>query len=176
MTGNVSQGRTCEYLITQYDPVTGSPNNTNTYDITVDVEYVNSDTYLGVYKYNINTQNTELVEEAGAGFTGAIETTVTTPFEIYVQMYPNSTSSSAIFNISSAIVVNTGGNNTTSNTTGNSTTPSTNTTSTATTANTTSTTTTTNTTSTTTDSGISGGGIVGFFLAVFIVFFILSLC
>ena len=101
MTGNVSQGRTCEYLITLYNPATLTSNNTNTYDITVDVEYVNSDTYLGVYKYTIDTRNTELIQEVGAGFVGAIQTTVDIDSKVYVQMYPNSTSSSAIFNISS---------------------------------------------------------------------------
>ena len=157
MTGNVSQGRTYEYVITLYDPATSTSSNTNTYNITVDVEYVNSDTYLGVYKYTINTTNTELIQEVGAGFTGTIQTTVDIDSKVYVQMYPNSTSSSAIFNISSAIVSNTTENNTTSNSSGN-------------------TTTTTTTTSTTTDSGVSGGAIAGVTIVVIILLVILGLC
>ena len=52
-----------------------------------------------MYKYTLGSDNSELVREVGAGFTGAIKTTVDINTEIYVQMYPNSTSSSATFNI-----------------------------------------------------------------------------
>ena len=101
MTGNVSQGRNCEYVITLYNPISLTSTNINTYEITVDVEYVDSDTYLGVYKYTKDTRYTELIREVVAGFTGSIQTTVDIHCKVFVQMYPNSTSSSAIFNISS---------------------------------------------------------------------------
>ena len=52
-----------------------------------------------MYKYTLGSDNSELVREVGAGFTGAIQTSVDINTEIYVQMYPNSTSSSATFNI-----------------------------------------------------------------------------
>ena len=171
MTGNVSQGRTCEYVITLYDPVTFISTNINTYDISVDVEYVNSDTYLGVYKYTLDSGNTELIQEVGAGFVGSIQTTVDINFKVYVQMYPNSTSSSAIFNISSVIVSNTTENNTT---TINGSTTTTNGNTTTTSGNTT--TTIGNTTTTTTYDRISYGTFAGILAAVVFLFIIISLC
>ena len=72
--------------------------------MTVDVEFVHSDAYLGVYKYHVDAHNTELIQEVGGGYTGAIQTTVNRTYEIYVQMYPSSSSGYAIFNISSSVV------------------------------------------------------------------------
>ena len=71
--------------------------------MTVDVQYVDSDTYLGVYKYTLSTDNIQLIREVEAGFTGTIKTTVDIRTEIYVQMHPNGTSGSAIFDVSSSI-------------------------------------------------------------------------
>ena len=112
-TGIVGPGRTCEYLITLFDPAINITYDRNTYDVTVEVEYVNSDTYLGVYKYTLSSNYVELLQEVGAGYTGSIQTTVDAYTEIYVQMHPNSSSSYAIFNVSSSIVSTTG-NSTTS--------------------------------------------------------------
>ena len=69
--------------------------------MTVDVQYVDSDTYLGVYKYTLSSDNIQLIQEVEAGFTGEIKTTVDIRTEIYVQMHPNGTSGSAIFDVRS---------------------------------------------------------------------------
>ena len=99
-TGTPGTGRTCEYLISVYDPVTDSTNDTSTHDVTINVEYVHSNTYLGVYSYDVDAHTTRLVRELGAGNSGSIQVSVNSDIEVYVQMLPNSSSSYAIFTIS----------------------------------------------------------------------------
>ena len=91
-------------MITLYDPNTNSTSNGNTYNITVDVEYVSSGAYLGVYKYTLSSNYFELLQEVSAGYTGTIQTTVDRYTEIYVQMLPFSGSGNAIFNVSSIVI------------------------------------------------------------------------
>ena len=91
-------------MITLYDPNTNSTSNGNTYNITVDVEYVSSSAYLGVYKYTLSSNYFELLQEVSVGYTGTIQTTVDRYTEIYVQMLPFSGSGNAIFNVSSIVI------------------------------------------------------------------------
>ena len=115
-TGNVSSGITCKYLITNYDPITLSPNNSDTHNVTISVEYVHSDTYLGVYRYDIRSDTVELINEVGTGFTGNITSVVDLNYEVYVQMYPNNSMSSARFSIRTIKVMDGTGNTTQNNT------------------------------------------------------------
>ena len=147
-TGNVSSGRTCEYSISLYGRNPRVAYTINTFYITINVEYIHSDTYLGVYRYRLSRDSYELIYEVGAGFTGTLLTTVDINSEIYIQMYPNSTSSSAIFNISSS----TNGSNT--NTT----------------------TTTTTSTSTTSDGGVNLVAIASVILIIIILATIITSC
>ena len=91
-------------MITLYDPTNLTTSDINTYNITVDVEYVSSGAYLGVYKYTLSSNYLELLQEVSAGYTGTIQTTVDRYTEIYVQMLPFSGSGNAIFNVSSIII------------------------------------------------------------------------
>ena len=97
-------------MITLYDPVTLSSNNSNTYDVTVDVEYIHSDTHLGVYKHTLYSNSSELIQEVEAEFIGTIKTTVDINTEIYVQMYPSSSLGSSIFNITTKKIPDGNGN------------------------------------------------------------------
>ena len=99
-TGNVSSGISCQYMILILDYDTFRSNNTNTYDVTVDVEYVQDNTYLGVYKYNLFSGVLfELIREVEAGYTGSIKVTMELTNLIFVQMYPNNSVGSATFTI-----------------------------------------------------------------------------
>ena len=97
-------------MITLYDPVTLSSNNSNTYDVTVDIEYIHNDTYLGVYKHALYSNSSELIQEVEAEFIGTIKTTVDINTEIYVQMYPSSSLGYSIFNITTKKIPDDNGN------------------------------------------------------------------
>ena len=87
-------------MATLYHPVTLTANHTDDkYDITIDVDYIHSDTYLSVYKYTVASDSSELVKEVSSGFTGSIKTRLDIYTEVYVQMYPNCVTSSATFDI-----------------------------------------------------------------------------
>ena len=103
-TGVVSPGKTCQYRTYINNNFSSSgfiPNvdNETNYEVTVAVEYVHSDTVLGVYKYYKNTNTYELVTEENSGFNGNITTTIDPNTEVYVQMHSFSSSSSAGFDL-----------------------------------------------------------------------------
>ena len=88
----MSPGRTCDYRTyvnnSVSTPVYTSVNSTNvTSNVTVEVDYVYYDTYLGVYKYLIDSNSYEFVREVEENFTGNITTTIDSNTEIYVQMH-----------------------------------------------------------------------------------------
>ena len=68
--------------------------------MTVDVEYVHSSAYLGVYRYTLASDSFDLIKEVGGGYTGSIKTTTNHKNEIYVQMYPSGGTASAKFTVS----------------------------------------------------------------------------
>ena len=112
-TSIVSPGRTCEYRTYVNNNVsttvfTSGVSTSQTYNVSVSVDYVWYDTYIGVYKYFIDSNSYELVREVDEDFYGYINTTMDSNTEIYVQMhafhnlscagftvYVNSTSSSS---------------------------------------------------------------------------------
>ena len=115
-TGIVYPGRTCDYRTYLNDTVSTIPNTTLsapatptaaipfvftsteearnissanlTYSVTVSVEYVYYNTYLGVYKYHTDSNSYEFVTEVGENYVGNITTTMDGNTEIYVQMHP----------------------------------------------------------------------------------------
>ena len=92
-TSIVRPGKTCEYRTyinnTVTTPVfTSVSSTTTTYEVTVDIDYVYYDTYIGVYKYYKESNSYELVREVGQNFSGKIKTTIDDSSEIYVQMHP----------------------------------------------------------------------------------------
>ena len=103
-TGIVSPGKTCQYRTYINDTVStptffsASLDNAN-YNVTVAVDYVYDNTYLGVYKYFKFTNEYELISEVDRNFAGNITTTMDTSSEIHVQMHPFSTESCAGFNV-----------------------------------------------------------------------------
>ena len=88
-TSIVAPGRTCKYrtyISNSTSTSTGSASTT--YNVTVDINYVYYNTYIGVYRYHTNSNSYELVREVGQNFSGTINTTINETTEIYVQMHP----------------------------------------------------------------------------------------
>ena len=95
-TGIVGPGKTCDYRTYLNNTIstivfTSVSSSSVIYNVTVTVDYVWYYTYLGVYKYFIDSNSYELVREVGEYFYGNITTTMDSNTEIYVQMHPFST-------------------------------------------------------------------------------------
>ena len=101
----MAPGRTCKYrtyISNSTSTSTGSASTT--YNVTVDINYVYYNTYIGVYRYHTNSNSYELVREVGQNFSGTINTTINETTEIYVQMHPFYYLSCAGFDVSTIYV------------------------------------------------------------------------
>ena len=92
----MSPGRTCEYrtYLSSYSYYSSS-----TYLVTVEVDYVYDQTYLGVYLHYTDSNTYDLVEEVDQTFTGNITTYMNSDTDVYVQMHPFTSSSCAAFTV-----------------------------------------------------------------------------
>ena len=92
----MSPGRTCDYRIylSSYSYYSSS-----TYLVTVEVDYVYSQTYLGVYLHYTDSNTYDLVEEVNQTFTGNITTYMNSDTDVYVQMHPFTSLSCAAFTV-----------------------------------------------------------------------------
>ena len=130
-TSIVSPGRTCEYRTYVNNTVsttvfTSVASNSETYDVSINVDYVYYETYLGVYRYHTDSNSYELVREVEENFTGYINTTMDSNTEIYVQMHPFYFLSCAEFNVSVTPTSSSSSNGSTSGSTNGGTTGGTN--------------------------------------------------
>ena len=97
-------GRTCKYRTYINNNVsttvlTSGVYKSEAYNVTVNVDYVYKQTYLGVYKYHIDSNSYELVREVNQFFIGNIRTMIDINTEIYVQIHPYNLLSHAEFTV-----------------------------------------------------------------------------
>ena len=89
-------GRTFEYRT--YLSSNGSYSS-STYLVTVEVDYVYSQTYLEVYQYYTDSNTYDLVREVDQNFTDNITTHMNNTTDVYVLMHPFTSLSCAAFTV-----------------------------------------------------------------------------